>query len=461
MARGAPTGGAAYLTHDPNADTEERVAWTHTLNLANDHVPSAVDEMVWTARDAELLKQEAGVRAGGRATENTVKHVSLNWAPGEQPTKEHMIETAGGFLTSMGWHEQQTVIVSHNDKAYAHLHLMIGVVHPETGLKLDDAFERRRAQEWALGYEREQGRVHCEQRLKDPHERTDSPTRAAWMAFQENQKQFERAEKNMHAGSENSAPANERDAPRRGADWKILKDLQRDERLGFFADGKEKFAEIRGQVFEGVREDFRGRWGELYAAKRAGMDAEALAEMKAGLIAEQKSTLAQRRDEACQTLRDSRDMAYRDLLDSQNDTRLQFRERLAAGLDTEPFFQRLREGQRSSPEPASAFRTAAAEATERASEPTQSAPPVGHDQEHEQPASGGSNGIGVFGFGLLTLGESLFATFIGAEPAHRPSTRDDRDPFAVAAEESARRLYREREEADDERRQREKASARD
>lgn len=51
---------SAYLTHDPNADTDERVAWTHTLNCANDHVPSAVDEMVWTARDAELLKQEAG-----------------------------------------------------------------------------------------------------------------------------------------------------------------------------------------------------------------------------------------------------------------------------------------------------------------------------------------------------------------------------------------------------------------
>jgi hypothetical protein len=56
-------GTAAYLTHDPQAETRERVAWTHTQNLANDHVPSAVDEMLWTARDAELLKQEAGIRA--------------------------------------------------------------------------------------------------------------------------------------------------------------------------------------------------------------------------------------------------------------------------------------------------------------------------------------------------------------------------------------------------------------
>lgn len=40
---------SAYLTHDPDAETAERVAWTHTHNLANDHVNSAVDEMLWTA----------------------------------------------------------------------------------------------------------------------------------------------------------------------------------------------------------------------------------------------------------------------------------------------------------------------------------------------------------------------------------------------------------------------------
>ncbi len=57
---------ATYLTHDPKAKSDERVGWTHTLNLAHDHVGSAVGEMMWTSRSAELLKQEAGVRAGGR-----------------------------------------------------------------------------------------------------------------------------------------------------------------------------------------------------------------------------------------------------------------------------------------------------------------------------------------------------------------------------------------------------------
>ncbi len=72
---------ATYLTHDPEEKSAERVGWTHTLNLAHDHVPSAVDEMLWTARNAELLKQEAGIRAGGRATENSVKHLSSTGLP--------------------------------------------------------------------------------------------------------------------------------------------------------------------------------------------------------------------------------------------------------------------------------------------------------------------------------------------------------------------------------------------
>src|SRR5271156_6092548 len=100
------SGLAKYLTHDPEkAKTDERVAWTRTLNLAHDHVPSAVDEMLWTARNAELLKEEAGIRAGGRSTENVVKHLSLNWSPEDNPTREHMIEATEEFLKHMKWQE--------------------------------------------------------------------------------------------------------------------------------------------------------------------------------------------------------------------------------------------------------------------------------------------------------------------------------------------------------------------
>lgn len=89
-----------YLTHDPKAETTERVAWTHTLNCANDHVPSAIHEMVNTYRDADLLKEEAGIKRGGAPLEHAVKHFSLNWHPDETPTKEQIIEAVESYLNA-------------------------------------------------------------------------------------------------------------------------------------------------------------------------------------------------------------------------------------------------------------------------------------------------------------------------------------------------------------------------
>lgn len=138
-------GCAQYLTHDPKAETARRVAWTHTLNCANDHVLSAVDEMLWTFRDAELLKEEAGVRAGGRPLENPVKHFSLNWHPSQDPTREEMIAATEDFLKHMGWSERQALLVAHQDKEHDHAHVMLSRIHPEHGKALDDGFEKRRA----------------------------------------------------------------------------------------------------------------------------------------------------------------------------------------------------------------------------------------------------------------------------------------------------------------------------
>lgn len=461
----------AYLTHDPNAETEERVGWTHTLNLANDHVPSAVNEMVWTARDAELLKQEAGVRGGGRAVENTVKHVSLNWAPGEQPTREHMIETADGFLSSMGWQEQQVIIVNHTDKSFAHVHLEIGTIHPETGLKLNDAFEQRRAQAWALEYEREQGRIHCEQRLKDARDRQDAPTRDAWIAFAENQKMFEQAETQRREQAENHANAERPRPGLAGEAWADFKNQQRSEREAFFAAGKTEFSDLRLSIYREVREEFRDRWADLYAARRAGADADTLAASRLSLIAEQKDSLAARRDAACEELRAHRDGAYRDLLDQQRDMRAGFRDGLAAGRDPAELLKELQPAPApDGRDPEAMFRDAATETTDRGPRRTeQAAAEAGPAPIHTQaervadarPASGGSAGLGIFGLGLLNLGESLFATFLAEDRPRHTREEKEADQFAAAADAAARRLYEERQEADEEWRERQKATARD
>jgi hypothetical protein len=455
------SGLGTYLTHDPEADTNKRVAWTHTLNLANDHVPSAVDEMVWTARDAELLKQEAGVRAGGRATENSVKHLSLNWSPEDNPTREHMIETTDDFLRHMKWQEHQAILVAHDDKSYAHVHVMLNVVHPETGLRLNDDFERRRAQEWALQYEREQGRIHCEQRLQSPEQRENAPPRNVWQAFQETQKEFENQENQLRQQQIN---LDEDAKNQKNTEWQILKEMQRTERTQFFDQGKAEFSELRLSIYREIREEYRERWADFYATARTDADPEALADLKAQLIADQKAVLEKRRDEACAALREDRDGRYRTLLDDQRDTRAELRLRQEAGHDNALFLEELR-GRNGGEGSADDFRQAA-DGTTRA------APDSGSEAENARettwdveeasdspwhPPSGHDVGL-RFGFSFGSFLDALFFDLVNAGSAPKPPERPRSNEFQAAAEAATqKREEHEREEEEAERRRKERA----
>ncbi len=444
-----------YLTHDPKVNTDERVAWTHTHNLANDHVPSAVDEMYWTARNAELLKQEAGIRAGGRATEEPVKEVSLNWAPEDRPTREHMIETSEEFLRHMNWQEHQTVMVAHNDRAYAHVHLMINVVHPETGLHLDDGFERRRAQAWALEYEREQGRIYCEQRLKNPEEREDAPPRNIWMAFQKNEKEFQRAEKIL---SENQEIRVDELKNHRNSEWIILKEIQQAERKDFFAEGKSEFSSLRSSIYREVREEFRERWSDYYKAEKNGTEAdrEILANVKSQLIADQKAVLEPRRDAACQELRESRDERYRDILSDQREARAELRWRQEAGLDNAPFFNEMAGSKDAAKETAAGFREAAFETTasHRVDEPdvregaftAKGDEPVVNAGRDVDIDIGGRLGSGVGSF-LGVLFTDL--TNLGSARPEPVSREERADAFREAAENTLKQHQHHEKEEDD------------
>lgn len=451
---------ATYLTHDPEAQTNERVAWTRTFNLANDHVPSGVDEMLWTARNAELLKQEAGLRAGGRATENSVKHLSLNWSPDDHPSREHMIATTEGFLRHMNWQDHQAIVVAHDDKAHTHVHVMLNVINPETGLRLDDNFERRRAQAWALNYEREQDRIHCAQRLVNPEERESAPPRNMWLAFQENEKEFGRAEKLLR---EQKLILVENSKNQRDADWKILKKIQRTERTDFFAQGKLEFSDLRSSIYREVREEFRERWADFYEARRDGANKDTLADLKAGLVAEQKAVLDARRDEACRELRESRDERYRALLDDQREVRAGLRSRQEDGLDTAPFLQQLEQRNTESDTKAE-FREAADQVTTPHGSREAVATSITAQQEDEatnRPA-GRDDDISLRpGFSVGSFLDSLFFDLVNlgsARPPPRKPGPHEPDSFAAAAAETLKhQQQREREEEEDERLRRQRA----
>lgn len=332
------SGACKYALHDVNAETNERVAWTRTFNLANDDIPSAINEMYLTAENAELLKREAGIRAGGRPTENSCKHISLNWSPEDNPSQEHMIKSAEHFMEYMRWGEYQAIFIAHSDKAHKHLHIIMNAVHPETGRHCDERWENNRMSMWAAEYERAQDCIRCPQRALPYEEREKAMPRNMWTAFQQNEKSFYHAEYLLRENP-GEVPEN---ISINSSEWKILKNIQRAEREDFFTDGKRQFAEVRNAVWQSVREEFKDRWAEYHRAKETSTDAEILRGLKRGIIDDRNAVFEPRRDAACLELRNTRDAQYREILDSQREQRQTLKWHQNLGLDTSDFFHELR-----------------------------------------------------------------------------------------------------------------------
>ncbi|MDX1922435.1 MAG: relaxase/mobilization nuclease domain-containing protein [Alphaproteobacteria bacterium] len=319
-----------YLAHDAgHAETAERVAWTHTINLAHDDIEAATAEMRTTALNADVLKAQHGI--GGRQVERPVRHVSLNWHPSEKPDQDAMLGAAQSFLKHMGWDEHQAIVIAHDDKAYRHVHLVVNAIHPETGRKLDDGFERRRAQAWALAYEQDHGKIFCEERIKPAAEREASAPRQAWIAMRDLP-----AERIADDYLDRHDPrlVMERN------EWKLLKDIQKSERIEFFENGKEIYRGINQTIYRQVREEFRQEWASYYAARRDGVDAASLAELRLELIARQRDVMLERRGEATAEQRDLRDLQYRELLDRQKDERAELAARQELGLRSHDLLDR-------------------------------------------------------------------------------------------------------------------------
>jgi hypothetical protein len=322
-----------YLTHDAKAETAERVAWTSTINLANDDVPLAINEMLWTFRTADALKREAGVATGGSRLDKPVRHFSLSWPHGEAPSKEHVVETVQAYMKHMGWSDRQAVLVAHDDTKHAHVHVVMNTVSPVDGRAVRSSNDWRHSEAFALQYERERGQIHCEQRLKPTEERHATPTCDSWQRFKKSEIAFDRTEIERLTKAPSYFERHD-DALMNGKEWEALKAYQRHQREQFFIDGREAFRSARTAVFREVREEFRGQWNAVYAAARSGNNKGTLSEMKLALTKAQNRALDERRERACQELREKRDQAYEAILEQQRFDRGELAVRQHQGLRT-------------------------------------------------------------------------------------------------------------------------------
>lgn len=165
-------GSCTYVLHDPNAKTNERVSWIIVQNLHSDP-ESAWFEMYETFRSQGQLKANAGLSARGRKNDKPVLHYTLAWHADDNPTKEQMKAAALESLRVLGLEEHEALIVAHEDKKHPHVHIVANTIHPYTGRTAALKFSKERLSEWAEDYEREHGRIRCEERVKNNEQRRE------------------------------------------------------------------------------------------------------------------------------------------------------------------------------------------------------------------------------------------------------------------------------------------------
>jgi len=285
-------GAMLYYLHDKREDGEsvrltgDRVAWTTTRNLMCDDPEAAVAIMRATANDQGRLKAEAGIKNTGRKSDKCVYAYSLAWHPDEKPglSRAEMERAAGESIRAIGAEHLQAVIVCHNDEPQPHVHVILNRVSPEDGRMHVYSNDRLKLSQWAEGYERERGKIWCEERVENnrrrqadgDYVRSSSPTprpmaddyaKAAQVA-NDNEASLVRddtkarvAELSAHSKLMHSRHRNE---------WAVLSKNYQDRKalLSKKYRGKDN-AFARSEA--GVKQQYKGAWKELFKKQNAEM----------------------------------------------------------------------------------------------------------------------------------------------------------------------------------------------
>ena len=169
---GSFAGAGAYFLHDlGKSATQERVAFTHTVNMLTNDATKAIKVMAWTAMHAGELKELSGQTSTGRKAANPVYNYVLAWAPDQNPTREEMINFSLRSLETLGLSEHEALLIAHNDTYHQHIHVMVNRVHPVTGLMAKMSHDQNKLSRLAEAYERESGHIYCEKRVTNNRRR--------------------------------------------------------------------------------------------------------------------------------------------------------------------------------------------------------------------------------------------------------------------------------------------------
>lgn len=196
--RGASFKGALrYVLHDKGAATAERVGFLEMRNLATDDPHRAWHEMMTLCEAADDLKKRSGEKATGRKLKKPVYAFTLNWHEDDRPEPGHMRQTAEEALQALGMEHLQAVIVEHKDRPHRHVHVIVNLVHPDTGKAASLSNDEHKLDGWAHRYEVAQGVIRSparrakfealEQGRKPPKRDAQAGSRSEWGATRESQ----------------------------------------------------------------------------------------------------------------------------------------------------------------------------------------------------------------------------------------------------------------------------------
>lgn len=163
-------GASLYFAHDQGTtETAERVGWTHVLNSPSDDPDKTVKWMIVSHYAANNHKEEEN--APGRRIEKPVWTWSLALHPDQgDPGQEYWLTAAKSFLTEFGLQDHPTVLYSHTDEQYSHIHGMTTLIDPATNrTKADEALSKGhlKASRWAQKWEETEGKVYCAKRAQN------------------------------------------------------------------------------------------------------------------------------------------------------------------------------------------------------------------------------------------------------------------------------------------------------
>lgn len=283
---------AAYLLHDPRLEgetartTTERVGWVQSYNLDGAGGDSAWRLMAATALSANELKAAAGIKKGKPAV-NTAFHYSINFNPADRPSEEIERLAVEGSLKALGLTDYQALAVRHTDHERSHVHVMVNLIHPETGMSAASKQEsgapsplsnsQRKLSVWAAKFERDHALEITEGRLVNANKRAQGEQvdarrkprpvydrdkregqdeRLAWLK--------ERQEANAAALSAESRQMNDRHR----IEWESLKAAYEAEKR---AMRKEKDRTVP-RAIERIKEDAKPVWAALFMRHRSELE---------------------------------------------------------------------------------------------------------------------------------------------------------------------------------------------